>query len=180
MTSSPDIERIKGRPVTVIGFMGSGKSTVGRLLADKLQREFVDLDELLEQEQHATVAELFVTLGEDGFRRAESELLKRALSAGPRVLAAGGGAPCFFDNLDQMLAQSVVVGLHTDVEQILERVGAGAGRPLLAGVQDKRAEVERLLAKRAPFYERAHLTVETSGRAPSQVVTAILGGLDTP
>jgi shikimate kinase len=176
VTSSPIIDK----PIVLIGFMGSGKSTVGRLLAAKLQREFVDLDELLEQEQHATVTEIFVSNGEDGFRQKEAELLGRALAGGPRVLAAGGGAPCFFDNMDRMLANGTVVLLHTEIDQLLERIGSGAGRPLLARAADKRSEIERLLALRAPYYARAQLTVETSGRAPSQVVTAILSGLGTP
>jgi shikimate kinase len=79
--------------------------------------------------------------------------------------------------MDRMLSEGAVVALHTEVDRLLERIGNGAGRPLLARAADKRAEVERLLRVRAPFYSRAHHTIDTSGRAPSVVVTAILSAL---
>lgn len=165
---------IEARPIFLIGFMGAGKSTIGRLLADRLARPFVDLDEQIVAEAHATIPELFASEGEAGFRAREAELLARMAGEGAQVVAVGGGAPCHGDNLARMRQAGVVVGLGVSVEEILRRVGSGAGRPLLAGAADPRAEVERLLARRAADYARAHFTVETTGLPPSQVVARIL------
>jgi shikimate kinase len=171
VTPLPSIE---GRPLFLIGFPGTGKSTVGPLLAARLARPFVDLDERIESEANATVAEIFATEGEPGFRRREAELVRRLCGEGPKVVALGGGAPCHGDNLARLLAAGVVVGLSATLEEILARVGDASTRPLLAGATDKRAEVERLLEARSAFYRRAHLSVDTGGLAPSAVVSRVL------
>jgi shikimate kinase len=167
---------IEGRPIFLIGFMGSGKSTVGRLLADRLGRPFVDADQRIESVSRATIAELFQR-GEAHFRAREAEVIRALCDEGAQVIAAGGGAPAHGDNLERMLQAGVVIGLHASPERILERVGDASTRPLLAGAADKRAEVERLLSARAPAYARAHFTVDTDGQAPSQVVTQIVEAL---
>lgn len=177
MTSSPDTDE---KPIVVIGMMGSGKSTLARLIADRLGRPFADLDARIEQSAGATVPEIFGNEGEAGFRKRESAELDRALAEPRLVLATGGGAPCFGDNMDRMLERAHVVMLEAAVDDILARVGDGAGRPLLAGAADKRKVVEKLYAERRPFYSRAHVVVETSGRAPSQIATAVLAALGTP
>jgi shikimate kinase len=161
----------------VIGFMGTGKSTVGRLLAARLERRFVDLDERVEAEAQATIPEIFAAEGEAGFRAREAALLGDVLKEGAQVVAVGGGTPCFGDNLDRMLAAGVVIALNATPDEILDRVGDAGSRPLLAKAEDKRAEVERLLKERAVHYARAHLTLSTSGQAPSQLVTRLLGEL---
>lgn len=166
---------ITDRLIFVAGFMGTGKSTVGRRLADRLGRAFVDLDEQIESEAHATIPELFASEGEAGFRRREGELLERLCrEGGARVVAVGGGAPCHGDNLEKMRAAGLVVVLTASPDEILARVGDAAARPLLARAADRRREVERLLAERAGFYAQAHLTVDTTGLPPSQVVSRIL------
>lgn len=171
MTRSRSID---GRPLFVAGFMGTGKSTVGQLLAARLGRTFVDLDERISEEAQATIPELFVAEGEAGFRAREAEMLARVCTEGDRVVAVGGGAPCFGDNLERMLAAGVVVGLSASADAILTRIGDASTRPLLAGTVDRQAEVVRLLAERQPYYQRADFTVETSGVAPSQVLAKIL------
>lgn len=171
MTRSPSIE---DRPIFLIGFMGAGKSTIGRLLADRLGRAFVDLDERIAGDAGATIPELFATEGEAGFRRREAALLAEVVKEGAQVVAPGGGAPCHGDNLERMLAAGVVVHLSAAVDEILTRVGEGESRPLLARARDRRAEVERLLAARVAHYRRAHLTVDTSGLRPSQVLARLL------
>lgn len=177
MTQSLDIApSIEGRPIFLIGFMGSGKSTVGRLLALRLQRPFVDADARVEADAEATVAELFQK-GEPHFRALEAQAIRALCDEGAQVVAAGGGAPAHGDNLDRMLAAGVVIALRASPERILERVADAASRPLLAGAADKRAAVERLLAARQPAYARAHLTVDTDGRAPSQIVAEIAEAL---
>jgi shikimate kinase len=166
------------KPIFLVGFMGTGKSTVGALLAARLGRTFVDLDGRIEQEAGATLSELFATVGEPDFRRRETEALGRVLAEGPQVVAVGGGAVAHHNNLDRMLAAGVVVCLRATPEVILQRIGDASTRPLLAAAPDKPAEVARLLYEREPFYARAHLSVDTSLLAPSQIATRIVAELE--
>jgi shikimate kinase len=175
VTPSP----ITDRPIFLVGFMGTGKSTVGTLLAARLGRTFVDLDAAIEQEAGATVSELFATAGEKSFREREALALRRVVTGrgAPPVVAVGGGAVVHHGNLELMLDTGVVVCLAATPEVILSRIGDAATRPLLAKAEDRRAEVARLLAAREPYYRQAHLTVDTSAQAPSQVATRIVAEL---
>jgi shikimate kinase len=165
---------IEGRPIFLIGFMGTGKSTVGPLLAAQLERPFVDADARIERAAGATIAEQFAQSGgEAAFRAREAEVIRALCDEGAQVIAAGGGAPAHGDNLSRMLDAGVVIALTATPEQILARVGDLSSRPLLARASDPRAEVERLLAARAPAYARAHLTIATDDKPPSQVVARI-------
>lgn len=176
MSSLPAID---GRPLFLVGFMGTGKSTVGALLAARLGRAFVDLDDRIVADAGATIPEIFSSEGEAGFRRREAAQLARACGEGAQVVSVGGGAPCHGDNLDRLLAAGVVVGLTASIDELLARVGDGESRPLLAGLppQMRRAAIDKLLEARAPFYARAHLTVDTSARPPSKIVGEILEAL---
>jgi shikimate kinase len=175
--TSPGIKVL--RPIFLIGFMGTGKSTVGLLLAAKLERRFVDLDAVIEEEAHMTVAEIFFNEREGGFRAREATALRRVAAQGPQVIAIGGGAPAHGDNMDFMLHAGKVVCLTASIDELVQRVGDAQTRPLLAG-KDVRVEIERLLATRQKFYERAHLTVDTTGLVPSQVARRITEALEQP
>jgi len=175
--TSPGIKIL--RPIFLIGFMGTGKSTVGLLLAAKLERRFVDLDAVIEEEAHMTIAEIFFNEREGGFRAREAAALRRVAAQGPQVIAIGGGAPAHGDNMDFMLHAGKVVCLTASVDELTRRLGDASTRPLLAG-KDVRSEVERLLAARQKFYERAHLTIETTGVVPSQVARRITEALEQP
>ncbi|HZS36234.1 MAG TPA: shikimate kinase [Polyangia bacterium] len=177
MSSSPNIRSLDGRGLFLIGFMGTGKSTVGSLLAARLQRPFVDLDDRIVIDAGATIPEIFAGEGEAGFRAREAAMLRRVTGEGALVAAIGGGAPCHGDNLDRLLAAGAVIGLTASVDEILQRVGDGESRPLLAGKADRRGEIERLLGVRTKFYSRAHFTVDTTARPPSKVVAEILAAL---
>jgi shikimate kinase len=168
---------IDGRPLFLIGIMGSGKSTVGRILAARLGREFVDLDEQVEHTAQSTVAEIFAAEGEAGFRARERTELRRVCGEGPQVVAVGGGAPASGDNLDRMLEAGVVVCLTAAASELESRLGDCTTRPLLAGAGDRRSELARLLGQRAAFYARAHLTIATTALPPSKVATAVLAAL---
>jgi shikimate kinase len=173
--TSPGIKIL--RPIFLVGFMGTGKSTVGLLLAAKLERRFVDLDAVIEEEAHMTIAEIFYNEREGGFRAREATALRRVAAQGPQVVAVGGGAPAHGDNMDFMLHAGKVVCLTASVDELAARVGDAQTRPLLAG-KDVRAEIERLLAARQKFYERAHLTIDTTGLVPSQVARRITEALE--
>jgi shikimate kinase len=173
--TSPGIKVL--RPIFLVGFMGTGKSTVGLLLAAKLERRFVDLDAVIEEEAHMTIAEIFFSEREGGFRAREATALRRVAAQGPQVVAVGGGAPAHGDNMDFMLHAGKVVCLTASVDELAARVGDAQTRPMLAG-KDGRAEIERLMAARQKFYERAHVTIDTTGLVPSQVARRITEALE--
>jgi shikimate kinase len=165
------------RPIVVIGFMGTGKTTVGQLVAQRLGRRFVDLDGAIEASMGVTVAELFRTQGEPAFRRLETEALGRALEDAGAVIATGGGAACREPNLGMMLERGLVVALSATPEEVLRRAGKGSGRPLLDGAPDPLEAARALLGEREPFYARAHLRVDTVGKPPAAVAEEVLAAL---
>ena len=165
------------RPIFLIGFMGTGKSTVGLLLGAKLERRFVDLDAVIEEEAHMTIAEIFFNEREPAFRAREAAALRRVAAAAPQVIAVGGGAPAHGDNMDFMLHAGKVVCLTASTDELVGRLGNAETRPLLAG-KDVRGEIEKLLPGRQPYYARANVTVDTTGVVPSQVARQIAEALE--
>ncbi len=177
MPTSQNIRILK--PIFLVGFMGTGKSTVGLLLAAKLERRFCDLDAVIEQEAHMTVPEIFFNERESGFRAREAAALRRVTAAAPQVIAVGGGAPAHGDNMDFMLQAGKVVCLTASVDELVRRIGSAENRPMLAG-KDVRAEVERIMAQRSQHYARAHLTIDTTAVAPSKVAQRIQEAIENP
>jgi shikimate kinase len=153
--------------------MATGKTTVGRLVAERLGRQFLDLDQLIEQTAGVPVAELFRSAGEPAFRRAEAQALHGALGTTETVVATGGGAACREDNLEAMLARGTVVALSATPLEVLRRTGGPSGRPLLDGAEDPLEVATRLLGEREPFYARAHVRVDTVGRTPEEVAALV-------
>lgn len=162
------------RPIVLIGFMGTGKTTVGRLLAMRLGWPFVDLDARLSAEAGMTIPQIFQHRGEDEFRRLEGACLANALAEGQIVIATGGGAACRQDNLTLMLNRAFVVALTAPLDEIVRRTGRLSGRPLLDGASDPKQAAAALLATREPHYAQAHLRVETANRAPQAIADEIL------
>jgi shikimate kinase / 3-dehydroquinate synthase len=158
------------RSVILIGFMATGKSTVGELLSAELGLPFVDLDAQVEARAGAPISAIFAERGEAGFRELEAEALVEVLAGVPAVVATGGGAPCFGDNLARMRAAGLVVALTAPLDDIFARVPDPASRPLLAR---PRAEVEALYRARTPIYRQAHVAVETSGREARDVARLV-------
>jgi shikimate kinase len=148
--------------VSLIGFMGSGKTTVGQALADRLGRPFVDTDREVERMLGMPVREIFDLLGEAAFREAEQDALSDALRPlDPIVLATGGGTPCAEGAMEWMRRSSLVIALQPSLETLLERLRQGQEqRPLIhdkTGPELKRV-VERMLLTRAACYGSAHVT----------------------
>ncbi len=164
-------------PIFLIGFMGSGKTTVGGLLAERLGWSFADLDDLIVRSAGLTVAEIFAREGEEGFRRRETEAVRAAAAGRRSVVATGGGAACREENLALMLASGRVVALAVSAAEAVRRAGSRSGRPLLDDSADPLAAATALLSARQAFYARAHLRVETDRRTPAEAAGEILGGL---
>ncbi|HEX3905502.1 MAG TPA: shikimate kinase [Polyangia bacterium] len=164
-------------PIFLIGFMGSGKTTVGKLVAERSGWAFADLDDLVVRAAGLTVAEIFAREGEEGFRRRETEAVRAATAGRRSVVATGGGAACREENLALMLSSGRVVALAVSAAEAVRRTGSRSGRPLLDGSADPLAAATALLAARQPFYRRAHLRVETDGRTLAEVADEIAAGL---
>ena len=166
--------------------MGSGKSTVGPLVADALGYRFVDLDWMVEARTGQTVEALFAAGGEPAFRAAEAAALAETARGENVVVATGGGTLVAPANLDVARAAGAVVWLRASPETVLARLGSAAGRPLLADADGfplcgdhLRGRVEGLMAAREPFYARAALRVDADG-SPAVVAEAVLRALRQP
>jgi shikimate kinase len=153
--------------------MAVGKSAVGRHLAKRLGRRFVDLDRLIEKSAGMKVREIFAQKGEAYFRQLEKETLAKVLRQEGQVVATGGGVVLDDDNLALLRERSLLIGLNASTEAILKRVGNGATRPLLKG-GDPRERIEELLTARAARYAQAHATIDTDELTLSQVVDKIV------
>ena len=160
--------------------MGSGKSTVGRLVARRLGWGFVDLDEEVAGDTGRSVAALFAESGEPAFREAEARCLEAVLAdeaRGPAVVAAGGGVVGDPANRGRLQRAGTVVWLRAQVATLEARVGDGTGRPLLAGAGDaagRRAAIQALAARRAPLYEEvADAVVDVDGLSAAEVAVRV-------
>jgi shikimate kinase len=165
---------VTGPHLVLIGMMGTGKTTVGRRLADHLGRPFLDSDERVEAGTGRTVAEIFATDGEAAFRAIETDVLRTMLDAPePSVIAAAGGAVLDAGNRALMRARSTVVWLVAPPDVLAERVASGSHRPLLD--TDPAGTLRRLATERDALYrETADRIVQTGSTAPDAVVDEVL------
>jgi len=163
--------------VVLVGFMGSGKSVVGRELARRFGAPFVDVDERIESAAGCPIRDLFAREGEQAFREREKAALRDVLSVKGCVIATGGGA--FADGGNRVLLRSYapVVSLEAAVETLLERLAGDLGRPLLRG-GDREEVVRELLSRRIPGYRTADVTVGTDGRTVEEVAGLVADWID--
>lgn len=167
--------RLKRTPgLYLTGFMGSGKTTVGWLLARELGWQFVDIDAEIEREQQKTIASIFAEHGEAVFREIESGVIRSriaAIEAGePSVVALGGGAVTVEHNWELIERNGITIWLDCPLERIRGRIPANGDRPL---AQDK-AQFERLFEVRRPLYARAHFAIPAGSDDPAEIVRSIL------
>jgi shikimate kinase len=163
--------------IVLVGFMGSGKSSVGRELARRFRAPFVDVDERIESAAGCRIRDLFGREGEPAFRVREKAALREVLSVRGCVVATGGGA--FADEENRVLLRSYapVVYLEAAVETLLERLAGDLGRPLLRG-GDREEVVRELLSRREPGYRTADVTVRTDGRTVEDVAGQVADWID--
>jgi shikimate kinase/3-dehydroquinate synthase len=170
MTSS-----LSSRPIFLIGFMASGKSTVGRELARLTDRPFVDLDDVIEAGAGKSVRQIFADHGEAQFRRLEAAALGEVIGGPAAVVATGGGTPCHQRGIERMREAGLVVSLTAPLDALTGRVQDPATRPLLARPAE---ELRALYHEREPVYRQAHVTVQTERRSPAEVARAIAAIVD--
>ena len=159
--------------VVLIGFMASGKTTVGRRLAQRLGYSFVDTDQFIEGELGCTIAQFFSIQGEPYFRALESRLADRLKGLQNAVVSTGGGLPVTPGNLERLREAGIVVFIKASLDDILMRLERDTRRPMLKG-GELRETVQRLLAERMPLYEQAHLVVESHGKSVNRVCGEII------
>ena len=162
--------------VILTGFMATGKTEVGRRLARRLGRPFIDVDGLVEASAGCTVAGIFATEGEARFRERERAAVVEACRVPDAVVATGGGTMLDAENRRRLAAAGPIVCLAAPAEEILRRVGDPGRRPLLANGSasgDRLARIRTLLAERAPVYALSTHTVDTSGLNVEQVVERV-------
>jgi shikimate kinase len=162
--------------ITLIGMMGSGKSTVAPLVAASLKRPVIEVDQLIEEQEGMTINEIFIAKGEAWFRRAESEALASLLRGTPGVISPGGGAFQWEDTRKLLLANTVVFYLYASEEVLASRLqNTLAARPLLnAPGLDIRETIREILQRRGTNYNLAHYRVDTSSHSPHDVAKAVL------
>lgn len=168
--------RATGPLVVLVGPMGSGKSTVGELIAQRLGVSYRDTDADIVAAQGREISDIFVDEGEPYFRELEREAVAAAVSGHDGVLALGGGA-VLDDKTRELLAGLPVAYLSMDVEEAVKRVGLGAARPLLA-VNPRRQWREQMDARRPLYIEVARVEVATDARTPEEVAEAVLDALE--
>lgn len=149
--------------IILIGYMGAGKTTLGKKLAKRLGLDFIDLDWYIENRFRKTVSQLFAERGEEGFRNIERNMLREVAEFEGVVVSAGGGTPCFFDNMAYMNEQAQTIYLKAAPETLRSHLRMGKQqRPLIAGKSDEELDafIRESLAVREPFYTRARKTFD--------------------
>jgi len=149
--------------IFLIGYMGAGKTTVGKLLAKKINYSFIDVDCFIENRYRQTIAEIFEEKGEAGFREIEHRVLEEIISYEKVVVSTGGGLPCFFDNMELMNQAGITIYLKENSNELVKRlISKNQKRPLIKGKAPEELQtfIETSLKEREPFYNQARFIID--------------------
>ena len=163
--------------IVLVGFMGTGKSTVGRVIAQKLGFHFIDTDDVIEQTSKAKISDIFAEHGEVYFRDLESQAVKSVALMKNQVVATGGGVVLRSSNIDLLRTGGPIFCLNATPKAIWDRVRSSRSRPLLRG-PDPLKKIETLLDKRAPYYALADHQIETTGVSVDRVANEIISYIE--
>lgn len=159
--------------ISLIGFMGTGKTTIGKHLAKALGYEFVDVDRYIEEREGRTIREIFADQGEETFRQLETQALNEILAKDHLVISTGGGIVLRRENRDLLLKHSFVVSLKASPRNLYFRLKESTTRPLLQGPHPERT-IRHLMHKRYPYYNQNHISVDTDRYNVEQCVALIV------
>jgi shikimate kinase len=159
--------------IILTGFMGTGKTAVGREIGRILQMNLVDIDTEIENSEKMTINSIFEQFGEDRFREIETEMIKKKACMKNVVISTGGGAVLKQENMDMLRENGVIVCLRAAPETILRRTGSSEDRPLLK-VEDPLQKIHDLLNSREPFYAQADIMIDTEEKTPLQIAEEII------
>jgi shikimate kinase len=162
--------------IVLCGFMATGKSSVGRMLAKKMSYAFLDMDAAIEKEEGISVPQIFASRGEPAFRALETRMVERLADAQGLIIATGGGTIVNPRNLERLQSCGVVVTLTADIPTILQRAGSGEDRPLLQ-TENRVERIKSLLEQRASAYAQADIVVDTSSLTIEKVAQQIISRL---
>ncbi len=162
--------------IILVGFMGAGKSTIGRALRHLTGWPLIDLDELIVQQQGVSIPEIFAEQGEAAFRRYETEALRSLSPLSPIILATGGGIVSCPENWQLMRSLGRIIYLRAEWETLRDRLAGSSGRPLATADRGE-ADIQRLWLQRLPLYQQADCIVDTDGQGVEEVVRDIMAGI---
>lgn len=164
------------KTITLIGMMGSGKTTLGKLLAKRMDLQSLDIDFLIEQKEKKTISEIFSTMGEPYFRNLEKRIIQNNFVPENLVISTGGGAFETKESREFLINNSTVIYLKTSPDIILQRIKNDTTRPLLSGNVTKE-KIQNLINLRQKNYEIAHYIITTDNKKPEEILEEISGVL---
>ena len=159
--------------IVLTGFIGTGKTAVGRKLSRLLNMELIDVDTEIEKSQKMTINDIFKKFGEPGFRNIETDMIKKLSGKKNIIISTGGGAVLKQENLDILREKGIIVCLLATPETILRRTSHNSNRPLLQ-VEDPSGKIKELLNFRKPFYDKADIPIDTEAKTPIQIAEEII------
>lgn len=162
--------------IILVGFMGTGKSVVGRKLAAKLDKDFIELDDMIELKEKMSIKDIFEKKLEPYFRRVEKEVVREAAKRENVIISAGGGTVVDEENLNNLKNSGIVICLKASPDTILKRTKSLKTRPLL-NVSDPKKQIEELLKKRESYYNKADFSIETDSLSVDRIVSKIISVL---
>jgi shikimate kinase len=165
--------------IYLVGFMGTGKTTVGQIVAGILGKEFIETDSAIEQREGKKIAQIFEEKGQAHFRTLETKLLKEIVLKADCIVSCGGGLICNYDNIKSMRESGTIICFRAPAQVIYERIKHYTHRPLL-NVKEPLAEIQKLLIEREIFYSHAHFFIDTEDVTPAHVAQAVIAIIKDP
>lgn len=158
--------------IVLTGFMGTGKTTLGKIISRKSGRRFFDTDVMIEEYCNMSIRDIFDSKGEVYFRETEKRIVSHVSKSSSCIIACGGGVVKNEENRKELKRNGIIICLKADADTIIERVGNDIGRPLIYGLS--RGEVENLMKEREPFYNTADIFIDTSHDSPDTLSERII------